>query len=112
MFFVLIIISPPFFLCSFFNSITNLCKIYYIERQTSSLTANGGTGQITVTVPALPSGYSYIIVERKGANGRLYNDSLSGTTLTLTGQNLRTSAQPVYLRVYLIYVPTTWIKSL
>ena len=91
------------------NSITNLVQIQYIQVSTSStLNANGGTGTATVTVTPLPTGYRYILFERKGANGRIYNDSLNGSTLTLTAQNFRTSAQKVYMRCYLIYVPTSW----
>ncbi len=84
-------------------------QIQYIEINTSStLGANGGTGTATVTVTPLPTGYRYILFERKGANGRIFNDKLEGSTLTLTAQNLRTSAQKVYMRCYLIYVPTSW----
>lgn len=91
------------------NSILNLVQIQYIEVTTSStLTANGGTGTATVTVTPLPTGYRYILFERKGANGRIYNDTLKGNKLTLTAQNFRTSAQKVYMRCYLIYVPTSW----
>lgn len=49
-----------------------------------------------------------MLFERKGANGRIYNDTLVGNKLTLTAQNLRTSAQKVYMRGYLIYVPESW----
>lgn len=91
------------------NSITNLVKIQYIEVNTSSeVNANGGTGTVTVTVTPLPTGYRYVLFERKGANGRIYNDKLEGNKLTLTAQNLRTVSQKVYMRCYLIYVPTSW----
>lgn len=91
------------------NSILNLVQIQYIEVTTSStLNANGGTGTATVTVTPLPTGYRYIIVERKGANGRIYNDTLNGNKLTLTAQNLVAKATKVYMRCYLIYVPTSW----
>ena len=91
------------------NSIENLVQIQYIQVNTSStLGANGGTGKVTVTVTPLPTGYRYLLFERKGANGRIYDDKLNGSTLTLTAQNLQTSAQKVYMRCYLIYVPTSW----
>lgn len=91
------------------TSITNLVQIQYIEAKTSStLNANGGTGTATVTVTPLPTGYRYILFMRKGSNGIIYNDKLNGSTLTLTAQNLQTSAQQVYIRCYLIYVPTSW----
>jgi len=91
------------------TSIANLVQIQYIQVTTSSeIGANGGTGTATVTVTPLPTGYRYLLFERKGANGRIYNDSLEGNKLTLTAQNLRTSAQKVYMRCYLIYVPESW----
>lgn len=91
------------------TSITNLVQIQYIETKTSStLNANGGTGTVTVTVTPLPTGYRYILFMRKGSNGIIYNDKLNGSTLTLTAQNLQTSAQQVYIRCYLIYVPESW----
>ena len=91
------------------NSIKNLVQIQYIEINTSSTVgANGGTGTVTVKVTPLPTGYRYLLFERKGANGRIYNDTLNGSTLTLTAQNLRTSAQKVYMRCYLVYVPISW----
>ena len=89
--------------------IANLVQIQYIEVATSStLKANGGTGTATVTVTPLPTGYRRLLFERKGANGRIFDDKLNGSTLTLTAQNLRTSEQKVFMRCYLIYVPTSW----
>ena len=90
------------------TSITNLIQIQYIQVQTSSELVSGGTGTVTVTVTPLPTGYRYVLFERKGANGRIYNDTLEGNKLTLTAQNLRAKAQKVYMRCYLIYVPTSW----
>lgn len=90
------------------NSITNLVKIQYIQVNSSTLNANGGTGTVTVTVTPLPTGYRYVLFERKGANGRIYNDTLEGNELTLTAQNLLPTAQKVYMRLYLIYVPRSW----
>lgn len=106
---IIVCANHNFTFLSVFNSITNLVKIQYIEVNTSSeVNANGGTGTVTVTVTPLPTGYRYVLFERKGANGRIYNDKLEGNKLTLTAQNLRTVSQKVYMRCYLIYVPTSW----
>lgn len=95
------------FLCSFFNSITNLIQVQEVNKSTSSVSA-GGTSTQTFTVTACPNGYSWKYLSTSTGWGTVSSVSLSDTTLTVTMLNVSNGSHGISFRGVLVYYPSAW----
>ena len=108
MFFVFVFFTILFFVCSFFNSITNLVQIQPIASGLKTIN-NGANVSVSHTVTACPSGYSWLWVFKEAYRCHQTDVGLSGTILTYKLYNWSGGqSSNCFARGYLVFYPSTW----
>lgn len=69
-----------------FNAIPPTIRIHYFSADMPSVANNQGTSK-TVTVPAVPSGFTYTVAIRYSGFHVVSGATISGTTLTINTRN-------------------------
>lgn len=89
------------------TSILNLCKVKAVNGSITDI-GGGSTKSQTITIPTIPSGYSWLFIPNNTGWGTLSGVSVSGTSLTLTFLNPSSNTHSVTWGGVLVYYPSTW----